>query len=108
MCSRQEPTNAANEALISLLSTYLHGRVIRIGGGHNGINWNTRTIRCCRGCLMLGLASKTLDKVSSKTRLIEMDSHQGRRDLPQEVNAKEPLNNPHKINFALLGEEVTE
>ncbi len=57
---------------------------------------------------MLELASNTLNKVSSKTRLIEMDSHQGRRDLPGEVNAKEPLNNPHKINIALLSKEATE
>ncbi len=42
------------------------------------------------------------------TRLIEMDGHQGRRDSPREVNAKELLNNPHKLNLALFGKEATE
>ncbi len=38
VCSRRQPTNAANETLISFLLLDLHGRVISIIRQHGGIN----------------------------------------------------------------------
>ncbi len=72
-CRRQQPTDAADETLISILLPDLHRRVISIGRWRNGINWNSQSIRCGRWSLNAGLAGKALDKVHGKTRLVEMD-----------------------------------
>jgi hypothetical protein len=40
-CSRRQPTDAADETLISFIPSDLHGRVISIDRWRDGINWNS-------------------------------------------------------------------
>ena len=86
----------------------LSRRIIVISGRSNGVNGNTGTVRRGSRGRIAGVLKEAFNKIGSKTRLIEMDHNGSRRDLPQEMNAKEPLNNTHEIDFASLSQQMAE
>jgi hypothetical protein len=72
-CSRRQPTDTANETLISILRLDLRKRVISIDRQRDGINRNSGSIRGGHRSCIEGLADEALDKICGKTRLVKMD-----------------------------------
>jgi hypothetical protein len=50
---------------------------------------------------------EAFDKIGGEARLIKIDRNGGRSDWPRKMNAKEPLNNTHEIDFATLRQQTT-
>jgi hypothetical protein len=104
-CHRK-PTNAANETLICLRSAGLSGRVVGICQRSNRIDKNPRPIWGRQCVCITGFVKETFHEVLHKTCLVQVNQDQGQGDLPREVNTKKPLNDPHKIYFAMLAEKA--
>ena len=52
-------------------------------------------------------SKKPVNKIRSKPRLIEVDCYQQRSNTPRDVDAQEPVENTHEVNFAPLSKELT-
>jgi hypothetical protein len=86
----------------------LSRRIVLIGGGGDGVNGYTRTVRCGSGSNIPGILKETFDQIGSKTGLIEMNRNGGGCDTPCEVNTQEPFNHSHEIDFASFTQKTTE
>jgi len=107
-CRAGEPTNTAVKTLVGGCPPKLCRRIVVFRQWSNGVNGHTRTVRSSCGSFIARILEEAFDKIGGEARLIEMDRNGGRRDPPQEMNAKEPLHNTHEIDFALLSQQMAE
>jgi hypothetical protein len=107
-CGWRQPTDAADETLISFFTMKLCRWVISIKGRCNGVDGNARSIRSSCWSFVAGPTGKTSDKVHGKTRLVEMDSYQRRGEATQKTNTKKTFDNSHEIDLATFSKKMTE
>jgi hypothetical protein len=95
-----KPTYATNEALVCLLTPLERRRVLTLHRLCYHIDRNARPIRRSRRCLIVVCQIETIDKMGGKTGLTEMNGDHRRGNAPREVDAKEPIDDTHEVNFA--------
>ena len=95
-----KPTYTTYEALVCLLTPLERRRVLTLRRLRYRIDWNARPIRRSRWCLIAVCQIETIHKMRGKTGLTEMNGDRRRGNAPREVDAKEPIDNTHEVNFA--------
>ena len=72
------------------------------------IQWAHQTVRHGSRGHIAGCLKEALDKICSKTQLIEVNRDRVGRDAPCKMNSEKPFHHAHEIHLALLSQEMTE